>query len=53
MLTDVTPLSLGVAIQGKIMDVVVPRNSKLPVKATKTYHTLYDQQTEVFVKVKV
>ncbi|XLR62329.1 hypothetical protein S83_013001 [Arachis hypogaea] len=35
VLRDVTPLSLGIAVQGDIMSVVIPRNSTIPIKKTK------------------
>jgi molecular chaperone DnaK (HSP70) len=36
-LLDVTALSLGVAVMNNIMDVVVPKNTTIPTKITKTY----------------
>ncbi|PNX94354.1 heat shock protein [Trifolium pratense] len=37
---DVTPLSLGIAVNLEdIMDVVIPRNTSVPVKKTKQYST--------------
>ncbi|XLR20253.1 hypothetical protein HN51_067014 [Arachis hypogaea] len=35
VLRDVTPLSLGIAVQGDIMSVVIPRNSTIPIKKTE------------------
>jgi heat shock 70kDa protein 1/2/6/8 len=38
-LQDVTPLSLGMEVIGNIMNVVVPRNTCIPVNKTKAYIT--------------
>ena len=51
VLTDVTPLSLGIKVQGDIMSVVVPRNRKLPVRESGYYYTIYDQQTSIYIGV--
>jgi molecular chaperone DnaK len=57
--TDVTPHSLGVAvieIQGGVpipdrMSVIVERQTTKPVRATKPYFTLVDNQTEIRIRV--
>ncbi|MCI77835.1 heat-shock protein, partial [Trifolium medium] len=36
VLEDVTPLSLGIKALGDIMSVVIPRNTTIPVKKTRT-----------------
>ncbi|AES78225.1 putative Heat shock protein 70 family [Medicago truncatula] len=41
---DVTPLSLGLAIKGDLMTVVIPKNTSVPVKKTQTYKTTEDNQ---------
>ncbi|KAM7260279.1 hypothetical protein ACFE04_016020 [Oxalis oulophora] len=51
LLVDVTPLSLGVAITGDIMSVVIPRNTTIPTIKKKKYTTVYDYQTSVTIKV--
>ena len=51
-LRDVTPFSLGKAVRGEVMSVVVPKNTKLPNCITKRFQTVYDQQTSVAIKVK-
>ncbi|KAH9255704.1 hypothetical protein BASA81_006098 [Batrachochytrium salamandrivorans] len=51
ILVDVTPLSLGIECAGKVFSVVIPRNTALPVKRTKTYSTEEDYQTEIDVRI--
>ncbi|KAL5553625.1 hypothetical protein UlMin_041026, partial [Ulmus minor] len=49
---DVTPLSLGVEV-GKdgVMDVVIPRNTRIPTKMEKPYITTVDNQSSMLVKI--
>jgi L1 cell adhesion molecule like protein len=51
VLQDVTPLSLGTSIQGGIMSVVIPRNTCIPVKMTRSYVTTIDNQTSTLIEV--
>jgi L1 cell adhesion molecule like protein len=51
ILQDVTPLSLGVEVKGDLIDVVIPKNTPIPVKKTKAYNTAYDNQRYVTIKV--
>jgi len=51
VLVDVTPLSLGVEVKGGLMEVIIPRNNKIPVKKSKTFTTSVDGQTEVEIGV--
>jgi len=51
LLMDVTPLSLGIETTGRLMSVVVPRNSAIPCVKTQTYTTEADFQTEIDVCV--
>ncbi|KAL2329580.1 hypothetical protein Fmac_017161 [Flemingia macrophylla] len=51
VLLDVTPLSLGVSLQGDIMSVVIPRNATVPVKETKAFCTVEDNQSSVTIEV--
>ncbi|GAU23246.1 hypothetical protein TSUD_172750 [Trifolium subterraneum] len=51
VLQDVTPLSLGKDIVGDVMSVVIPRNTSIPVKKTKPYFTIEDNQSVVAIKV--
>jgi len=51
VLLDVTPLSLGVEVEGGMVDVVVPRNTTIPYKKTKIYTTAQDNQPSVTIHV--
>ncbi|XP_050913429.1 heat shock 70 kDa protein 4 [Lathyrus oleraceus] len=51
VLQDVTPLSLGKAIDGDVMNVVIPRNTSIPTKKTRKYSTLEDNQPYVSIMV--
>ena len=51
LLLDVTPLSLGIETVGGLMDVIIPRNSKVPGRAGRKYTTSVDGQTSLRVSV--
>ena len=51
LLVDVTPLSLGIETTGRVMSTLIPRNTPIPVRRTKTYTTESDFQTEVDVSI--
>ncbi|GAU43858.1 hypothetical protein TSUD_174760 [Trifolium subterraneum] len=51
VLIDVAPLSLGWCILHGVMSVVIPRNTSIPVKKTKKYTTVEDNQSVVPIKV--
>jgi len=51
ILLDVTPQTLGVRTVGDMMDAIIPRNSAIPSTASKVFHTVKDNQTEVRIKV--
>lgn len=51
LLLDVTPLSLGIETMGGLMDVIIPRNSKIPSKVGKQYTTSVDGQVNLKVNV--
>jgi molecular chaperone HscA len=51
LLLDVTPLSLGIETVGGLMDVIIPRNSKVPSKAGRQYTTSVDGQKNLKIAV--
>jgi molecular chaperone HscA len=51
LLLDVTPLSLGIETLGGLMDVIVPRNSKIPARAGREYTTSIDGQKNLAISI--
>lgn len=51
LLLDVTPLSLGIETAGGLMDVIITRNSRIPVKAGRQYTTSVDGQVNMKISV--
>ena len=51
VLLDVTPLSLGIETFGGLMNVIVPRNSTIPVKAGEMFTTAVTNQKSMSIKV--
>ena len=51
LLLDITPLSLGIETIGGLMDVLIPRNSKIPTKTGRQYTTQQDGQTGIVIHV--
>lgn len=51
LLLDVTPLSLGIETFGGLMNVLIPRNSTLPVKAGEMFTTAVDRQPGMRIHV--
>ncbi len=51
LLLDITPLSLGIETMGGLMDVLIPRNAKIPTKAGRQYTTQKDAQGDMRISV--
>jgi molecular chaperone DnaK len=51
LLLDVTPLSLGIETFGGLMNVIIPRNSTIPVKAGEMFTTAVDNQRDMLIHV--
>lgn len=51
LLLDVTPLSLGLETFGSMMNVIIPRNSTIPVKAGEVFTTAVDYQANMLIHV--
>jgi molecular chaperone DnaK len=51
LLLDVTPLSLGIETFGGLMNVIIPRNTTIPVKAGELFTTAVDHQRDMLVHV--
>ena len=51
LLLDVTPLSLGVEVQGGIMHTLIPRNTTIPTRKSEVFSTAADNQPQVEVHV--
>ena len=51
LLLDVTPLSLGIETLGKVMSVLIDKNTTIPTKKTQVFSTADDNQTAVTIHV--
>src|SRR4030081_2842347 len=51
VLLDVTPLSLGIETFGGLMNVIIPRNSTIPIKAGEMFTTAVNKQSSMRIKV--
>ena len=51
ILLDVTPLSLGIESFGGLMNVIVPRNSTIPIKAGEMFTTAVNNQRSMRIKI--
>ena len=48
---DITPLSLGIGLGNGEMDVILPKNTKIPCKKTINYRTIKDNQKKIVLKI--
>jgi len=51
LLLDITPLSLGIETAGELMDVLIPRNAKIPSGAAREYTTQLDGQVNMRISI--
>ncbi|MDX8406296.1 MAG: molecular chaperone DnaK [Mariprofundus sp.] len=51
LLLDVTPLSLGIEVEGGLFNKIIDKNTTIPTKKSQTYTTAGDNQTAVTIKV--
>ncbi|XP_076914371.1 heat shock cognate 70 kDa protein-like [Bidens hawaiensis] len=51
VLRDVTPLSLGINVNGDVLSVVIPRNSPMPTSKANSFTTGFDDQPVVDIMV--
>jgi len=51
LLLDVTPLSLGIEVEGGLFNKIIEKNTTIPTKKSQTYTTAADSQTAVTIKV--
>jgi len=51
LLLDIVPLSLGIAVQGSVMSVLIPKGTTIPAKKMDTFSTAVDNQSGVSVEV--
>ena len=51
LLVDVTPLTIGIEISGGLMEPIIPRNTTIPCRKSKTFTTAIDNQDMVRVHI--
>lgn len=51
ILLDVTPLSLGIETFGGLMNVIIPRNSTIPIKAGEMFTTAVNNQRAMSITI--
>lgn len=51
IMLDVAPLSLGIEVEGGMMDIIIRRNTTIPTSESRVYSTATDNQPSVFIRV--
>mmetsp|Transcript_42901 Transcript_42901/g.100700 ORF Transcript_42901/g.100700 Transcript_42901/m.100700 type:complete len:772 (+) Transcript_42901:82-2397(+) len=51
VLVDVTPLSLGIEVEGKHMSTIIPRNTKIPCRKSQMYTTEEDYEEALDIRI--
>jgi heat shock protein 5 len=51
LLLNVNPLSLGVALYGDVMEVMIPRNTRVPARKTRNFTTVSDGQDAALIQI--
>ncbi|MDX8413178.1 MAG: molecular chaperone DnaK [Mariprofundales bacterium] len=51
LLLDVTPLSLGIEVEGGLLNRIIDKNTTIPTKKSQTYTTAADNQSAVTIKI--
>lgn len=51
LLLDVTPMSLGIETAGKLMDVLIERNTPIPTEHNRIFTTIHDNQEAVKIRI--
>merc|ERR1712227_368674 len=51
LLLDVIPLSLGVETEGRYNEIIIPKNSSVPIRRTQYFQAAENNQTMIRVKV--
>jgi L1 cell adhesion molecule like protein len=51
LLVDVAPLTLGIEVNGSVMEPIINRNTTIPTTQTKTFTTAVDNQSAVTIRV--
>lgn len=51
VLLDVTPHSLGIECVGEVFSIIINRNTPIPIKLTKPFYTVDDNQTRMRIGI--